>query len=242
MEISRMNIKILKVILVTLVSELILMPSGNIYAQAQGAEQKNLTVQKDTHSLVQEMTDKKLQEKKEDISALKEENADLKAKLTNLTRLNAQLEEKTKELYLRTQDFNQMKGDLDNLRKASNSLNRDCLALKKENKELKKQISSFKYPRQNEEAKLYEELGTAYTQAKLFDLAIDAYIKSLSFNSRNAQVHYNLGLLYKHSQDNYKKSVYHFKKYLALDPQAKNRKEVEYLIKMLIETPKHEIE
>lgn len=113
------------------------------------------------------------------------------------------------------------------------SLNQENLMLKKENEESQQEIVLLQDTLKDERARLYQELGTAYTQGRLFDLAIEAYLKSLDFNPRNAQVHYNLGLLYKHSQDNTKKALYHLKKYLQFSPEAKNKKEVEYLIRLL---------
>jgi len=113
------------------------------------------------------------------------------------------------------------------------SLNKNRLALKKENAQLKERINSFESMLSSEKAALYEQLGTAYVQAKLFDLAIESYTKSLNCNPNNPQLHYNLGLLYKRAGDNKKKSLAHLKKYLQLAPNAKNKKETEYLIKML---------
>lgn len=82
-------------------------------------------------------------------------------------------------------------------------------------------------------AALYEELGTAYTKAGLFDEAIEAYQKSLISNPNNADIHYYLGLLYQKSNKNVEKAVFHFKRYLYLKPDAKNREEVRYLIEMV---------
>ncbi len=85
-----------------------------------------------------------------------------------------------------------------------------------------------------EKAALYEELGTAYTKAGLFDEAIEAYRKSLSSNPNNADIHYYLGLLYQKSNKDVQMAVLHFKRYLYLKPDAKNRKEVAYLIEMVL--------
>lgn len=105
--------------------------------------------------------------------------------------------------------------------------------LRKENEELRHKIVELQENQFKENAKLYQELGTAYVQAKVFDHAIDAYKKSLEIDPYNAEVHYNLGLLYKHYQNNSKKATYHFRQYLKLSPDAKNRKDVEFLIQML---------
>lgn len=115
----------------------------------------------------------------------------------------------------------------------SQLVNQECPGLIEKEKELQQRIISLECILQNERARLYQELGTAYVQAKLFNLAIGAYAKALDFNPNNAEVHYNLGLLYKHAKDNNAKSIFHLKTYLQLNPDAENKKEVEYLIKIL---------
>ncbi len=87
---------------------------------------------------------------------------------------------------------------------------------------------------ESEKAVLYEELGTAYTKAGLFDEAIEAYRKSLICNPNNADIHYYLGLLYQKSNKNVEKAVFHFKRYLYMKPDAKNRDDVKYLIEMVL--------
>jgi len=87
---------------------------------------------------------------------------------------------------------------------------------------------------ESEKGALYEELGTAYTKAGLYDEAITAYRKSLACNPNNADIHYYLGLLYQKSNKNVEKAVFHFKKYLYLKPEAKNKEEVLYLIEMIL--------
>jgi tetratricopeptide (TPR) repeat protein len=109
--------------------------------------------------------------------------------------------------------------------------------LKDENLELKNKIIQIEDAMAKDMASLYQELGTAYVQAKLFGLAIDAYTKALKLTPGNAEVHYNIGLLYQHSRDNPKKALYHLKKYLQFNPEARNRKDVESLIEMLQEAP-----
>lgn len=85
-----------------------------------------------------------------------------------------------------------------------------------------------------EKAALYEELAAAYTKAGMFDEAIGAYRNSLISNPNNADIHYYLGLLYQKSNKDVEKAVFHFKKYLYLKPDAKNREDVKYLIEMVL--------
>ncbi|MCX5665631.1 MAG: tetratricopeptide repeat protein [Candidatus Omnitrophica bacterium] len=85
-----------------------------------------------------------------------------------------------------------------------------------------------------EKGALYEELGTAYTKAGLYDQAIEAYKNSLVCDPNNADIHYYLGLLYQKSNKDVEKAVFHFKRYLYLKPDAKNREDVRYLIEMVL--------
>ncbi|MDD5496283.1 MAG: tetratricopeptide repeat protein, partial [Candidatus Omnitrophica bacterium] len=78
-------------------------------------------------------------------------------------------------------------------------------------------------------AALYEELGTAYTKAGMFDEAMAAYKESLIYGPNNAKIHYYLGLLYQKNMHDPQKAAYHFKKYLYLNPDAKDKREVRYL-------------
>lgn len=176
-----------------------------------------------------------LYNKKEDvynkvIKALLQENEDLRAGFSKLKKLNMKLEIKAKELYLKARDSEEKKKDLINLSKAVRGLNRQQGVLKEANEKLMQRVNSLEETLQAERAGLYQELGGVYTKAKLFSRAIDAYLKSLSFRKNNAEIHYNLGLLYQYLDNNTGESSAHFKKYLELEPNAKKRKEAEYLM------------
>jgi Tfp pilus assembly protein PilF len=81
---------------------------------------------------------------------------------------------------------------------------------------------------------LYEELGTAYTKAGLFSEAIEAYKKAIACDPNNADIHYYLGLLYQKNNKDSQKAAFHFKRYLYLKPDAKNRQEVKYMTEMVL--------
>lgn len=84
-------------------------------------------------------------------------------------------------------------------------------------------------------AYVYQLLGVAYTQMKKYDLAIDAYKRSLKHNHKNPTAHYNLGMLYQYNRSDSKKAVYHLSYYLALNPDAVDKKETAFIIKRLSE-------
>ncbi|MFA5096216.1 MAG: tetratricopeptide repeat protein, partial [Candidatus Omnitrophota bacterium] len=142
-----------------------------------------------------------------EIAELKTKNAQLEKSLAEAKNYNIQLEAKSKELHLKCADLEQNLKNSSGLGKAVDNLNRERQILKDANRQLKEDLKKEKTENTKEKAELYQQLGTAYTKAKLFSLAIDAYNKALSINPRNAEAHYNLGLLYRHSKNNSRKAI-----------------------------------
>jgi len=174
---------------------------------------------------------------------LEKEIASIKDSLAKAKTYNLQLEEKVKELYLRRQDYDRFKSEAENLGVALEKSNKERIALKDNNSllieekaALVSQISVLKDETRTKEAYLYREFGAACVKAKMQGIAFDAYLKSISLNPDDAQANYELGLLYKDERGDNQKAVEHLKKYLKLNPKAENRKEVEYLIKMISES------
>jgi tetratricopeptide (TPR) repeat protein len=106
-------------------------------------------------------------------------------------------------------------------------------AIKKKNRELASEIKESMAKAREDKSKLYFELGNAYTKAKLYKNAIDAYLECLKANPKNYEAHYNLGLVYQRYQGDTDKAVYHFKRYLASNPSPDRKRDVQYLLAML---------
>lgn len=98
---------------------------------------------------------------------------------------------------------------------------------------LKEKINSLEAELKNEKVLYYYNLGVAYVQAKLFNEAIEAYEKSLSFESNNPEAYYNLGLLYENFKLEPEKAVIYYQKYLEYKPEAEDKQEVQYWIESL---------
>ncbi len=221
----------------------------DVLLENQALEQENRSIKDRLQNLLQE--NKELRKKTDNISQelqqLQEEKSDLETKAAVLVKnskdveqesarqkeLRAQIEEKAKEIYLKEQDFKRREQELESLRKLVDSLNKEHAPIRKENEELKQQLVLLAEADKKEKIALHEKLGMAYMQSQLFDLAIDAYEKALDIGSSQSEIHYYLGLLYKHAQNDTQKSRYHLQKYLTLTPRSKNRKEVEYIIKAM---------
>jgi chromosome segregation ATPase len=155
----------------------------------------------------------------------KTKNAKLQNEFSSIKKLYDQLQAKSKELYFQAKNAD----NIPSLEKAIDNLTTERKILKEEIEKQNKEIESFN----KQKAQMLRDAASAYMQARMFDLAIDYYSRSLRLEPRYADTYYKLGLLYKYSRDNTGKAVYYFKKYLALNPQAKNRKDVEYMIGML---------
>ncbi len=205
-------------------------------------EEKGPPVKKET---VKKEAAKKETVKKDipdDLVPLKKENAVLEAELTKLKEFNAALQKKAEGLYAQNQELSQAKDNAKSLGSMVEYLNKERAALKSLNEKLQQDILKLQDDTRKEKATLNEELGTAYVQAKLYDLAINAYEKSVALVPQNAEVYYDLGLLYKHNPPGDRvKAIRNFKKYLQLSPKAKNKTEVEYFIQMLTEAPDRKI-
>ncbi|GEM_PF-5823636 len=104
---------------------------------------------------------------------------------------------------------------------------------KDKNRSLRAEIRDMEAAQKKDKADMYMELGAAYTKARDFKSAINAYKESLELDPHNAEAHYNLGLLYQRYQENTKKALYHFDRFLKLNQSPKEEREVKYLIRML---------
>jgi len=102
-----------------------------------------------------------------------------------------------------------------------------------EKKELADKIKSLEETLKRERGLYHYNLAVAYTEAKLYDDAIDAYNKSLEFSPDNPEAYYNLGLLYQNFRGDPIMAAAYYRKYLELKPFAGDRDEVKALIDTL---------
>ena len=170
------------------------------------ALKKNEELQQDALSYVN--SNSKLQQEKEQVTKmleaakmlLKRKEVELNREKQKLTDLNAKI------------STQQAKADS---------------GLFKEKKELESRLTTLEATMKKERARFHYNLAVAYTKAKLYDDAIEAYETSLALDPNNADAHYNLGLLYSDVKNNSEKAVAHYKKYIELKPDAEDRDEVQ---------------
>ncbi|MFH0877443.1 MAG: tetratricopeptide repeat protein [Candidatus Omnitrophota bacterium] len=72
----------------------------------------------------------------------------------------------------------------------------------------------------SEAERYHYNLGVLYTQNKNYDLAVTEFKTALSYNPRNAQAHYNLGIIFDDYFKDSENARYHYKSFLELDPRS----------------------
>lgn len=98
---------------------------------------------------------------------------------------------------------------------------------------LQAKIKSLEDTLKKERGSYHYNLAVSYTQAKLYDEAVDAYKKSLEFEPSNPEAYYNLGLVYENFKADPDEAISCYKKYLELKPDALDKEEVEGWISRL---------
>lgn len=181
-------------------------------AEKEKKAKENEKLQADTISYLSLNND--LQKDKEDLlGKLKDAQKIIESKEADLERTNKKIEEIEQKI---TKAEANIQGKL-----------------AKEKKELEGKVKALEETLQKERGLYHYNLAVSYTQAKLYDEAVEAYEKSLTFNPDNADAHYNLGLLYAGYKNDPDKAVLHYRKYLELRPDASDKDDVLALIDKL---------
>lgn len=157
-------------------------------------------------------------------SDLENKNSEL---VVNLQAVQTNLDAKNEELKAKKAQLDKLSAD----KPKGQGPEHDKLV--KEKQELEDKIKTLQSDLEKERAVFHYNLGVAYSQAKLYDEAIEAYEKSLSYNPDNAEACYNLGLLYNDYKYDADKAKDNFAKYLELTPGAEDKEDVLKLIDKL---------
>jgi len=98
-------------------------------------------------------------------------------------------------------------------------------------KYLKQKVEKEKTEKEKSEQQLQKEvitirhtLGLTYQKTGHYKKAEGEYLRILSLDPNNSNVHYNLGVLYDDCLNNKKKAIYHYRQYVELSPEAKDVK------------------
>ncbi len=87
-----------------------------------------------------------------------------------------------------------------------------------------------------ENADMHYNLGTIFLNNKQYKEAIQEYERVLELRPSDPETHYNLGILYDDYSKDSEKALYHYQKYLAVNPKAPDAKKVEsYILNLELE-------
>lgn len=146
---------------------------------------------------------------------------------TRLAEAEARVEEQTAEREKLQDKLEQLHKQL------SRTKTERRLASTKDLKALTEKVAGLEQTLKQERSLYQYNLGVVYAQATRYDDAIEAYRKSIELNPKNAEAHYNLGLLYDRVKTQSDRAAWHYRRYLELKPQAEDRDEVQQWIDML---------
>jgi len=157
--------------------------------------------------------------KKKADSKMMEFSIDKKALEKQIKNVKVKLEEsvqKNKELLTKLDESSQM---VVKLKVEKGAENNQLDLMSREDEQFRKEALKFHY-----------NAGFAYDQNQRFDLALIEYKKALEMAPDDADVHYNLAILYDEYLLDKKKAIKHYQAYLKLCPDARDAVKVSYWI------------
>lgn len=115
-----------------------------------------------------------------------------------------------------------LEGELEGLRERSAKVSR----LLGRQEAMEKELAELKEKQQVDQASYFYNLAVAYTRSGLFRDAEKMYLKALEINSDDAGAHHNLGILYEHHFGQRQEALRHFRRYVELAPDEKEKSKV----------------
>lgn len=165
----------------------------------------------------------------------------VQADVVSYVSLNTRLQEERDSLQKKLKDAQSLlenqEAELERMKNNMEKLTKEgpvvVESLQKERKELQDKIQALESGMKKERSLFHYNLGVAYTQAKLYAQAIQAYEKSLGFNPDNPEAYYNLGLLYDNFKQDTEKAILYYRKYIEFKPEAEDKEQVKEMIEKL---------
>lgn len=194
--------------------------------------------------MIQKMQEEESRLKKANEDTVKEKEK-LQADSVSYLAQNAKLQEEKDKLKKSVEDgqkaIEQKESELQRAKRSLEQIEKKMLTettgakdkLDKEKKVIEKKMLSMLAKLKKERALFHYNLGVAYSQAKLYDDAINAYNKSFEFDPTNPEAHYNLAVIYDSIKADKESALVQYRKYLELKPKAEDKDEVEAIIERL---------
>lgn len=221
--------------------------------EMQSREQTIADLEARANSLAQTMeqyTPVKIEELVADRNRLDQENKNLAARVLDLENRIGELQTQMKPFELDREELYRMRTENKELQKRIRyiaDLETRQQQLLKENAENREKLEVMKakfkdavpglaksgrisQKMMRENADMHYNLGTIFLQNKQYKEAIKEYERVLELRPSDSETHYNLGVLYDDFLKDREKALYHYQKYLTINPKAPDAKKVETYI------------
>jgi tetratricopeptide (TPR) repeat protein len=221
--------------------------------EMQRREQTVADLEARANSLAQTMeqyTPVKIEELVSDRNRLDQENKNLAARILDHEKRIAELQTQMKPFELDREELYRMRAENKELQKRIQyvtDLEARQKQLLKENAENREKLEVMKakfkdavpglaksgrisQKMMRENADMHYNLGTIFLQNKQYKEAIKEYERVLELRPSDSETHYNLGVLYDDFLKDREKALYHYQKYLTINPKAPDAKKVETYI------------
>jgi len=202
-----------------------------LFLHSQGLQMQILQDEQIYEKLAEDLTAQNAKKEK-----IKKENATLKAEAIKIVDLKDEAEKTAKKMQADhaklSEELKEKDGRIEELFKLYEEYEKSNAAeaaetLGKTVNRLNSEIKNLKKVSAKEKSIFYYNLGVVYTQAKLYDRAIEVYQKSLKINENNPEANFNLGLIYQNQKKTPEIAVIYYRKYLELKPDAADKKKVQ---------------
>lgn len=221
--------------------------------EMQRREQTVADLEARANSLAQTMeqyTPVKIEELVSDRNRLDEENKNLAVRILDYEKRIGELQTQMKPFELDREELYRMRTENKELHKRIQyvtDLETRQKQLLKENAESREKLEVMKakfkdavpglaksgrisQKMMRENADMHYNLGTIFLQNKQYKEAIKEYERVLELRPSDSETHYNLGVLYDDFLKDREKALYHYQKYLTINPKAPDAKKVETYI------------
>lgn len=230
-----------------------------VFAEKQAFERKIADEQERANSLIrtmEEYTPEKIQGLIEDRNRLEEENKRMAQQVFEAEKRMEEARKQMTPLELDREQLHKVQEENKELRKRIEyvqKLEKKQEELLKENAEYRERVEVLKakfkdaapglakasrisQKMMRENADMHYNLGTVFLQNKKHKEAIKEYERVLELRPNDPETHYNLGILYDDYLKDREKALYHYQKYLSVNPKAPDAKKVEsYILSLELE-------
>ncbi len=211
-------------------------------------------------STMQEYTPGRIQQLIEDRNRLEEENKRMAQRVFENEKQMEEMRRQLSPLELDREELFRIQGENRELNKRMQyveKLEKREGQMLKENAEYREQVEILKakfkdavpglaksgrisQKMMRENADMHYNLGTIFLHNKQYREAIREYERVLELRPSDPETHYNLGILYDDFVKDRQKALYHYQKYMAINPKAPDAKKVEsYILSLELEQKVH---